>query len=284
MDARCRDSSFYLYGGGDHTTLFSVIVYPMIGSCLGVCVLAGVFGLLVYCKKCTPAISLMSSGTVRKLAQIPEVEDKLESVRSKKTVYFKIHQESFKIHRYFSPLFLSTSAILFFAYVSVFIVSQWELTDTCSDMNVVSTTRTCYEFRGMCPPVNCTHWNQYDLKETLMCFSFNPDIFNPLVDFVSLLAVQTVVLQTAAIVINRECCCKARGRFCAIYIWDVVFIAALVVIAITVYTAPGDFETRFVEVSIPLAKLLFVSVGEAAVLGGFLCSLILSKIHEEGRS
>ena len=284
MDARCRDSTFYLYGSGDHTTLFSVIVYPMIGSCFLVCLLAGAFGLLVYCKKCTPAISLMSSGIVRKLAQIPEVEDKLETVCSKKTVYFKIHEESFKIHRYFSPLFLSTSAILFFAYVSVFIVSQWELTYTCSDINVVSTARTCYEFRGVCPPVNCTHWNQHDLKEALMCFSFNPDIFNPLVDFVSLLAVQTVVLQTAAIVINRECRCKARGRFCVIYIWDVVFIVVLVIIAITVYTAPGDFETRFVEVSIPLAKLLFVSVGEAAVLGGFLCSLVLSKIHQEGRS
>ena len=274
MDARCRNDSFYLSTEDSHVAVFGTTVYILIGGCIAVCVLGVVVGLLVYVKACRLSMTVMSSGVVRKLALLPEVKDSLLSQNKKPSTIanFVIQQEEFKIHRYFVPLFLATSGVLFFAYVSVFVTSQWELTDECTDKNLLNVTRVCHLFLSVCPPVNCTRWNELGRRDTLICFSFNPDFFNPLEKFVSLLAVQATVLQGAAVVVNRGWGCKAKGRFCAIYIFYTAFLVALVSASIAVYLAAGDFETRYAEVSIPLAQFMFVSVAEAAVLGGFSSS------------
>lgn len=286
MDARCRNDSFYLGTEDSHVAVFGTTVYILIGGCIAVCVFGVVVGLLVYVKACRLSMTVMSSGVVRKLALLPEVKDSLLSQNKKPSTIanFVIQQEEFIIHRYFVPLFLATSGVLFFAYVSVFVTSQWELTDECTDKNLLNVTRVCHLFLSVCPPVNCTRWNELGRRDTLICFSFNPDFFNPLEKFVSLLAVQATVLQGAAVVVNRGWGCKAKGRFCAIYIFYTAFLVALVSASIAVYLAAGDFETRYAEVSIPLAQFMFVSVAEAAVLGGFICSLFLSSIHKEEES
>ena len=194
-----------------------------------------------------------------------------DRIRFRKVVFFTAESNSSKerywMHPCFATYLFAVAMLLFLVCGSIYVTSQWEFTTQCRERNIASVPKTCYYKLKECPPVNCTLWEESGIEGKLLCISAAPNLYTPLERFVSLLAVQVVVLQVFITILNRGCPIRPITRYCGLCLFNAGFVAVLIVHVVgTVEITRADRETTFVELTIPTFHMMAVAATATSML------------------
>ena len=215
----------------------------------------------------------------------------------KETVFFQTYSGHKMLHFWVNPFtlpfLLGSGMLLVMSYGAVFITSHWKITKNCNNScNEFGIRMSCYRL-NLCPPVNCTTWNNRSawinnnvtLKnnttwnncanwmenqsgENLFCLSLSPDLITTLVNFVSIYAVQVALMQLFACIVNKGCCLPFRYppcRYTTICIMNSVLGISVLALTVAAWVTVFQGGTIFQTLAIPLFHLLFVLLSVCAI-------------------
>ena len=206
----------------------------------------------------------------------------------KESVCFSIKGELFPVRHTFPVMAFPMAVVLITCYVSIFVTAEWHQTDTCGDTDsVTEQQKVCFYIPECSNTINCTAWRQAGRTERIICRSLSLDIFEPLIKFVSLLAVQVTVMTCGILLFNRGCPCAGDStwkRYLGVCLFDLAFVVLLFVVGIYLLVDGinrGDVGEVFIRYIIPIGHMAFVSIAETLFLFVFTVMLFLGPIFSE---
>ena len=206
----------------------------------------------------------------------------------KESVCFSIRGELFPVRHTFPVMAFPMAIVLITCYVSIFVTAQWHQTDTCGDTDsVTEEQKVCFYIPECSNTINCTAWKLAGRTEKIICRSLSLDIFEPLIKFVSLLAVQVTIMTCGILLFNRGCPCVGDNtwkRYLGVCLFDLAFVGLLFGIGIYLLVDGinrGDVGEVFIRYIIPIGHMVFVSIAETLFLFVFTVMLFLGPIFSE---
>jgi hypothetical protein len=206
----------------------------------------------------------------------------------KEAVCFDIGGELFPVRHTFPVMVFPAAVLLLAAYVSLFVTGQWHHSKNCGSTDAVTgTQKVCYYLHECSDRINCTAWKAAKRNEELVCTSLSIDIFKPLIQLVSLLAVQVAIMNFGVAVFNRGWPCTGDStwkRYSCICVLQFLFVLSL--LAIGVYhlvreLRQGILADAFMDYLIPIGNMVFVALAEAVFLFVFTMMLFLGPKFSE---